>query len=121
MSFLRAPRAGGAIRAKLLARLVEKNNKDTEYVRGPVDVTGGSETEGDTVQGERGPAGERGDKGDPGEGLNLNETWREASRTTSTVRIESDSDPNVFVNVKRIERIRFSRPGGGVITLVFDN
>ena len=120
---VRGPNVGEPITSSFLKRLAANQNEMLEFAASPRDVSGGRSDEGDDVQsdlGRRGGRGPQGAKGAPGKGLESNETWRETSRTSSTVRVTSADDADVYIDVLRIETVTFARPGGE-ITLSFDN
>ncbi len=47
--------------------------------------------------------------------------YTEEGRETSTVRVEDPNDSDVFVEVDRIDVVRFRNNEGDPLTLVFDN
>ena len=46
--------------------------------------------------------------------------FTETSRTTTTVRIEDDTDPTVFVDIERIDDVTFSNSSGQTLKLTFN-
>lgn len=120
---VQAPRKGQVIRASFLQKVADNMNEMLEYASQPRDLNGGDvNLDGaDGRQGEPGTRGKRGPAGEPGAGLAIAETWVEQARSTSTVRVTSDSDDSVYVDVERIDRVLLKRPNGGRVTIVFDN
>ena len=99
------PLPGQVITSRFLRRVADNQNELLEKFRGPRDVLETVVETGETGQVDGA----------------LDEVWNERSRTTSTVRIESDSDSSVFVNVQRVESITLAKSGGGEVTIHFDN
>jgi len=61
-------------------------------------------------------------EGEDGEGTTDDRIYTEQSRVTSTVRIEDDTDPTVYVDIERIDEITFTEDGSGaILTLKFNN
>ena len=92
---------GEVIRAKWLTDVAREINQLNDSAAPPRDLSGGSFIEGETPQDAGG-------------------TFLERYRITETVRITSESDEDVYVDVERIRLISFSGLGGRRLTLVLD-
>ena len=57
-------------------------------------------------------------QGEDGDGSAADGTFIEVARTTTTVRIEDQSDPNVFVDIERIDDITFEDAEGTSLKLI---
>lgn len=124
------PQPGQAITSRFLTSVAQNQNELLDKVTSPRDVAETSRRAGENLQGDRGArgpagtggaAGPVGNAGADGQGLTLNEVWREHSRKTSTVRIESKDDPTVYINVKRVDQLVLTRGLGGRIYIILDN
>ncbi len=108
---IRYARAGDRLTARFINRLVDASNLTLKVLNPPrstrlpsnpslnptLDADGNGSVEGQTTT-----------------------IYTEQSRTTSLVRVESSDDPDVYVDVDRIDSVTL-RSENDEITLIFDN
>ena len=124
------PQPGQSITSRFLTSVAQNQNELLDKVTLPRDIAETSRRTGENVQKNRGFRGPDGTGGAAGpvagvgadaQGLAFHEVWREHSRITSTVRIESASDSAVFVNVERIDQLVLNRGDGGRVYLILEH